>query len=126
MNIRRCLLVIFALSATALRGGGRGAADGRPAHPAAGRSFETRRRPPRLAEHCSACHGPDRQRSGLRLDSGDAIRLGGASGEPAVVAGRPDRSRLIRAVRHLDGAAPMPPKGWLSEPEVADLVHWVS
>ena len=34
---------------------------------AAGHFFESKVRP-LLAEHCTRCHGPDKQRGGLRLD----------------------------------------------------------
>ena len=49
--------------------------------------FETKVRPV-LADHCLECHGPEKQKGGLRLDSPDAMRTGGDSG-PAIVAGRP-------------------------------------
>src|SRR5262245_48132752 len=88
------------------------------------RFFETRVRPI-LSEHCIGCHGKDKQKSELRLDSGDAVRKGGASGEPAVLPGEPDKSLLIRAVRHADGVAAMPPKKTLAERDVADLARWV-
>src|SRR5207248_11732411 len=39
---------------------------------------------PVLAKHCASCHGPDKQRGGLRLDSASAVRQGGNSG-PAIV-----------------------------------------
>jgi hypothetical protein len=87
------------------------------------RFFETRIRP-LLAEHCFTCHGPKRQRSGLRLDSGDAVREGGSSGA-AIVPGRPEQSLVIRAVRHAEGVEKMPPKGKLDDRQIADLVRWV-
>jgi hypothetical protein len=87
------------------------------------RFFETRIRPV-LSEHCVGCHGPEKQRSGLRLDTPEAILKGGDSGE-AVLAGRPESSLLLRAVRHAEGAPKMPPKGRLTDRAVADLVHWV-
>jgi mono/diheme cytochrome c family protein len=89
------------------------------------RFFESRIRP-LFAEHCFGCHGPDKQKSELRLDSAEAVRKGGASGESAVVPGDPAKSRLIRAVRHDGGVEPMPPKKKLSDREVADLARWVA
>jgi mono/diheme cytochrome c family protein len=88
------------------------------------RFFETRIRP-LLAEHCYRCHGPERQKSDLRLDSPDAIRRGGATGDPLVVAGEPDKSLLIKAVRHADPALSMPPKKKLADRDIADLERWV-
>jgi mono/diheme cytochrome c family protein len=87
--------------------------------------FETRVRP-LLAQHCFECHGPDKQKSGLRLDSAEAVRKGGASGEPPVVPGDPAKSLLIKAVRHADGVTAMPPKKKLADRDVADLARWVA
>src|SRR5690242_1812246 len=77
------------------------AADPRPS-PDDVRFFETRIRPV-LADRCFKCHGPEKQKSGLRLASAEAIRKGGDSGRPLVVPGKPDESLLLRAVRHADG-----------------------
>src|SRR5262249_24182785 len=60
--------------------------------------FESQVRPV-LAENCFSCHGPEKQKGGLRLDSRVAF-LKGAGGEPVVVPGDPDRSILIKAIRH--------------------------
>src|SRR5687768_10894492 len=97
------------------------------AGPAAGdgKFFETRIRP-LLAEHCFECHGPEKQKSGLRLDSAEAVRKGGSSGDPAVVPGDPAKSLLVKAVRHVEGVTAMPPKKKLSDRDVADLVRWVA
>src|SRR5262245_57867381 len=62
--------------------------------------FEKRIRP-LLAENCYQCHGPEKQRNGLRLDSRAAILTGGDRGS-AVVPRQPDESRLIQAVRYGD------------------------
>src|SRR5437868_1178338 len=80
--------------------------------------FESRVRPV-LAEHCFPCHGPKKQKSGLRLDSRAALLQGGDSG-PAVLPGDAEKSLLVRAVRH-DGAVKMPPKGKLP-PETVDTL----
>lgn len=87
------------------------------------RFFETRIRP-LFAEHCYECHGPRKQRGGLRLDARAAFVRGGDGG-PVVVAGDPERSTLIRAVRHVDPDLKMPPKKKLSERQIADLTAWV-
>src|SRR5579875_4078049 len=72
------------------------------------RFFETRIRP-LLANNCYQCHGPDKQASDLRLDSREGVLRGGASGKSVIVAGQPEKSRLIRAVRHQDEMLKMPP-----------------
>jgi hypothetical protein len=89
----------------------------------AGVAFFEQRIRPLLAANCYSCHGPQRQRSGLRLDSLDGMRKGGDRG-PALVPGAPDQSLFLQAVRHL-GELRMPPKGKLTEVQVADLIAWV-
>src|SRR5262245_25623887 len=84
--------------------------------------FEARVRPV-LVEHCVGCHGPEAQKSGLRLDSAAALLKGGDGG-PVVVPGDPDNSPLIEAIRH-DGATKMPPKKKLPPAAIADLTAWV-
>src|SRR4051812_42428923 len=90
----------------------------KPATPEQVRFFETNIRPP-LVEHCQKCHGPQKQKADLRLDSRAAILEGGASG-PAAVPGHPDRSLLILAVRHAKGVEKMPQGKKLSGREIAD------
>jgi len=85
-------------------------------------SFEKSVRPI-LTEHCVKCHGPDRQRGGLRLDTRDFLVRGGDTGTGAVP-GKPDESLLLKAVRHQDGLD-MPPKGKVPEAQVAVLAAWV-
>ncbi len=84
--------------------------------------FETKVRPV-LVERCFGCHGADKQKGGLRLDSPKAMRTGGDSG-PAVVAGKLDESLLIDAIRY-GGDIQMPPKGKMPEIEIATLTDWV-
>src|SRR5262249_28749511 len=80
---------------------------------------------PVLVEKCLACHGPKQQRGGLRLDSGDAVLKGGDTG-PAVVAGQPEKSLLIQAVRR-SGDVKMPPKekDRLNPAQIDALAAWV-
>jgi hypothetical protein len=87
--------------------------------------FEKRIRP-LFTAHCYECHSTQSKKSkgGLQLDSPDGLRKGGDSG-PALVPGEPEKSLLVRAVRHMDEALRMPPKQKLSETEIADLVTWV-
>src|SRR5947209_5599210 len=64
---------------------------------------------PILAKHCYECHGAQKQRSGLRLDTAAAIRRGGDSG-PGLIPGKSAESKLIKAVTGADGTKLMPPK----------------
>jgi hypothetical protein len=83
--------------------------------------FETRIRPV-LARQCYVCHGVDQQASSLRLDSREAILRGGKRG-PAIIAGQPEESLLLKALRH-DGLK-MPMGGKLADREIAAFDEWV-
>jgi mono/diheme cytochrome c family protein len=80
---------------------------------------------PLLARHCVQCHGPQKQKAGLRLDTAKAIRDGGDSG-PSLVPGKADDSRILHAVTGSRDASRMPPRGpALSPAEVALLRAWI-
>src|SRR5580765_2514611 len=81
---------------------------------------------PILAEHCFSCHGPEKQKGGLRLDRKSSAFKGGDSRVPALVSGRSGRSELIkRAISH-DPEVRMPQKGEPLRPEqIALLKRWV-
>jgi mono/diheme cytochrome c family protein len=78
---------------------------------------------PVLADHCWSCHGPNKQKGGLRLDSRTALLQGGEDG-PVVALGDAAKSALIQALRYT-GEIKMPPKGALPPRTVADLSAWV-
>ena len=85
--------------------------------------FEAQVRP-LFAEHCYQCHSSKATPvfAKLYLDSSEGLKRGSESG-PVVVAGKPDKSRLIQAVR---GEMPqMPPTGKLAAEKIATLVKWV-
>src|SRR5262252_7524232 len=84
--------------------------------------FEARIRPI-LASNCFSCHAAS-QLGGLRLDSREAVFKGGKSG-PAIVAGDPDKSILIQAVRQTNPKLKMPMGGRLKDQEIEDLAAWV-
>lgn len=77
-----------------------------------------------LQENCFKCHGPDKKKGGLRLDSAELVKKGGEHG-PVVVAGTPDKSALITAVNWLDEDTRMPPKKKLTDEQIATLTAWV-
>lgn len=83
--------------------------------------FESRVRP-LLINKCYECHAGENREGGLRLDTADALHVGGDSG-PSVVAGNPDDSLLISAIRYED--LEMPPDERLSEEEQRVLETWV-
>jgi mono/diheme cytochrome c family protein len=84
--------------------------------------FETRVRPV-IVNRCLDCHGSEKTKAGLRLDSRDAILKGAESG-PVVHPGKPESSPLIAAIRY-EGDVQMPPKGKLKDAEIAALTEWV-
>jgi hypothetical protein len=86
--------------------------------------FETRIRPV-LAGTCFKCHGGNKVHAGLRVDTRQALLRGGQSG-PAVTPGAPERSLLIRALRHTaQSEIKMPPNQKLPDSTIADFVRWV-
>jgi mono/diheme cytochrome c family protein len=78
---------------------------------------------PLLAQHCQQCHGKDKHKGELRLDTRAGFAKGGETG-PAVVPGDPAKSLLVQAVKY-DGDLKMPPKGKLPDADVAVLEAWV-
>ncbi len=85
--------------------------------------FENRIRPV-LASHCYECHaeGANEIAGSLRLDRAQGLRDGGQSGA-LVVAGKPNESLLIQALRY-DGLE-MPPEKPLGESIIRDFETWI-
>jgi hypothetical protein len=90
-----------------------------------GVEFFERKIRPLLVEHCHKCHGTEKPKAGLRLDSRAGVLKGGDNG-PALVPGEPAKSLLLKAVGYEDPDLRMPPRGKLPEELVADLRRWVS
>ena len=84
--------------------------------------FESKIRPV-LIDRCVECHGANKQKAGLRLDSAAALKAGGDSGA-VVTPGEPDQSSLIQVIRYT-GDLKMPPKSKLPDAEIALLIDWV-
>ena len=80
---------------------------------------------PLLIRHCYECHSPDagnEMKGGLALHNRAGWMAGGESG-PAIVPGKPNESLFIEAIRY--ESLEMPPKGRLSDAEVAIFEEWV-
>src|SRR3712207_2269432 len=121
-NFRRWVCCGVGLLAVAL------AARGEEPSPEGVEHFEKQVRP-LLVEHCYKCHDGSTVfpgKGGLRLDLREGLLRGGNSGQPALVPGDAERSRLIRAVRRTDPDLQMPPKQALSDQQVATLVTWIN
>ncbi len=84
--------------------------------------FETRVRPVLVAQ-CQSCHGPEKQKGGLRLDSAEAFALGGETG-PLVDRDHPEKSILLKSLSHTDDLK-MPPKGKLPSKDIQAIEAWV-
>jgi len=89
--------------------------------------FEKKIRPI-LHAQCLQCHGPEKQKAGLRVDSRRALLKGGDTG-PAVVPGSAEKSLLLKALRQTDPDLLMPPpKNGKKLPEAAlkDFETWIN
>lgn len=80
---------------------------------------------PLFAKNCVSCHGPDKQRGGLRLDRrADALK-GGDSGK-AIVPGKPGESLLVKKITNSDAKERMPlGRDPLSAADVRTLSAWI-
>ena len=78
---------------------------------------------PILVERCQSCHGPDKQKSGLRVDSLAALLKGGESG-PAIILGKPSESLLCQVIDQGEPYA-MPPKDKLKKEQILSISAWV-
>ncbi|WP_437231031.1 PSD1 and planctomycete cytochrome C domain-containing protein [Planctomicrobium sp. SH661] len=81
---------------------------------------------PILQKHCYACHGPEKQKSSLRLDIKSEAFKGGDAYGPGIVPGNAQESVFIQFVSDPDADLQMPPEGRLSEAEIRTLTEWVN
>ena len=80
---------------------------------------------PLLENTCLRCHGPEKHKADLRLDSREAALKGGENG-PALVPGKPGESLLLKLVRHAEADRKMPPKDKLLDTEISSLERWIA
>ncbi|MEI6714843.1 MAG: DUF1553 domain-containing protein [Verrucomicrobiota bacterium] len=81
---------------------------------------------PLFEKHCVSCHGPEKQKGGLRLDIKKAAFTGGDDHAPNIVPGKPKDSPLLKFVGGQDPDLLMPPKGErLTTDELALLARWI-
>jgi hypothetical protein len=81
---------------------------------------------PLLEKHCFKCHGPEKQKGGLRFDTKEGAFTPGESGEKAIVPGHAIESRLIKLVSSKNDEERMPSKGpALSESQIDLLKRWI-
>jgi hypothetical protein len=84
--------------------------------------FESKVRPI-LADRCFRCHGPEKQKAGLRLDSREGMLKGSESG-PVIVPGQPEASLVIKAILQ-QGDLKMPPDEKLPAEAIASISEWI-
>src|SRR5690349_8365219 len=82
---------------------------------------------PILTNNCYQCHSheADKIKANFVLDSREGLLEGGESG-PAIVPGAPDKSLLMKAVRHDTEDLQMPPKRKLADQQIATLSSWIA
>lgn len=82
---------------------------------------------PALQKNCVTCHGPEKSKGKLRMDSLEALLKGGGSG-PALIPGKSVESELVRRLKlPMTSDDHMPPDGkpQPSQDEIALLQWWV-
>jgi len=83
---------------------------------------------PIFEKSCFKCHGPEKQKAKLRVDSLAAVKKGGEDGDILSV-GKSEKSRLVHSIaRILDEDENMPPEGKgdpLSKDQVALIRAWI-
>ena len=80
---------------------------------------------PLFRNHCQSCHGPVKQKGGLRLDSGAAIHSGGKHGS-VINLNAPANSSILVRIAATDESERMPPKGSrLTEDQIDLIRRWI-
>ena len=83
---------------------------------------------PVLRQNCYRCHSGLNHKSNFNLSARELLLKGG-SNSPDVVPGHPENSLLVKLIRHANPAehpASMPPKGRLSDTEIAAIEQWIA
>ena len=83
---------------------------------------------PMFEKTCFKCHGPEKQKAKLRVDSLAALKKGGEDGDVLSI-GKSEKSRLVHSVaRILDEDENMPPEDKgdpLTKDQVALIRAWI-
>ncbi len=124
-GFRWVLVVVVALAAAGCGVRGVRAAEDDAAKP----EFYATRVKPIFDQNCARCHGGMNHRGGLNLDTRAGLLKGGHDGA-VVVPGDPDRSLLVRLMRHQGPAndpMPMPPapRPEVSDAEIDVVAQWI-
>lgn len=79
---------------------------------------------PIFKQHCTNCHGVDKQKSDLNLATYGEMKLGGSSGD-VFVPGDPDKSRLYTMTAHKEEPVMPPSKQKLPDAQIATIKLWI-
>jgi hypothetical protein len=82
---------------------------------------------PMLEKACFNCHGAEKQKAKLRVDSIDGLKKGSENG-PVMVVGKSEKSSLVHTVAGLVEDMQMPPEGKgdpLTKDQVGLLRAWI-
>lgn len=77
-----------------------------------------------LEKNCLACHGGDTIEAGFSLATREVMLKGGESG-PAVLPGKPEKSKLFRLVAHVDKPGMPLDEERLPQEEIASIREWI-
>ena len=122
----------FSMAGLLISGSTAQAADA-AANPEGLKLFEAKIRPI-LHEHCVGCHGPDKQKGKLRLDTREGLLKGGIGDDDkpvkVVEPGNPEKSMIIEAIGYKNEDIQMPPpkkkeSRKLSDEQIKDMTEWV-
>jgi WD40 repeat protein/mono/diheme cytochrome c family protein len=96
-------------------------AQDKPAEPTFSQVYEV------FAKNCNACHNPKELKGELNLETFEGLMKGGETG-PAVVAGKPTESLLLRLIEQKTKPFMPPPKKGkkLSDAEIEGIRAWIA
>ncbi|MEY5026225.1 MAG: hypothetical protein RLZZ244_1753, partial [Verrucomicrobiota bacterium] len=77
-----------------------------------------------LKEHCLKCHGGDKVKGEFDLSSRESLLKGGADG-PSVVAFHPDKSRMLKMLRHEEEPFMPEKKPRLPDAAIEAIAAWI-
>ena len=80
---------------------------------------------PLFEDYCIDCHGPNKSKSGFRVDRRVHLLKGGDSGLSAVIPAKPDKSYMIEVIKSDDPEIGMPPKGGKLFEEIISIIEKV-
>jgi len=78
-----------------------------------------------LTTHCLKCHGGEKTQGEFDLSTREGLLKGGEQG-PAVVAGKPQESLLVRLIRHEDEPNMPEDADKLSDEAIEQISAWIA